>query len=95
MNAPLTLPPQDATPHDATPQQGTPPKAAPAAKAIIRFAQVAKSYPARRGQAPVSALSDISLDVPEGAILGVIGRSGAGKSTLIRLVNGLEKPTAG
>ena len=33
--------------------------------------------------------------MPQGSILGVIGRSGAGKSTLIRLVNGLEKPTAG
>lgn len=85
MNAPLTL----ADPPDSPP-------AAPApARAIIRFEQVAKAYPARHGQALVSALSDITLDVPEGAILGVIGRSGAGKSTLIRLVNGLERPTSG
>jgi D-methionine transport system ATP-binding protein len=33
--------------------------------------------------------------VPEGAILGVIGKSGAGKSTLIRLINGLECPSEG
>ncbi|MFG1480996.1 methionine ABC transporter ATP-binding protein [Xanthobacter sp. V4C-4] len=62
---------------------------------VIVFDKVEKTYAARRGQAPVTALSDISLAVPEGVIVGVIGRSGAGKSTLIRLVNGLEKPSSG
>ncbi|MEP9356092.1 methionine ABC transporter ATP-binding protein [Xanthobacter sp. KR7-65] len=67
----------------------------PVARPIIRFERVEKTYAARRGHPPVTALADISLDVPEAAILGVIGRSGAGKSTLIRLVNGLEKPSSG
>ncbi|PWR17788.1 methionine ABC transporter ATP-binding protein [Zavarzinia compransoris] len=62
---------------------------------VIRFEQVAKHYPGRGGQGAVAALDGIDLAVPEGAILGVIGRSGAGKSTLIRLVNGLERPSAG
>lgn len=62
---------------------------------VIRFEHVGKRYAARGGQGEVVALDDIDLAVPEGAILGVIGRSGAGKSTLIRLVNGLEKPTSG
>jgi len=61
----------------------------------IRFEQVGKTYPGRRGQQPVTALEGIDLDVPAGSILGVIGRSGAGKSTLIRLVNGLERATSG
>ncbi len=62
---------------------------------VILLDQVEKTFPPRRGQQAVTALADISLAVPEGAIVGVIGRSGAGKSTLIRLVNGLEAATSG
>jgi D-methionine transport system ATP-binding protein len=40
-------------------------------------------------------LKGISLVVPQGQILGIIGKSGAGKSTLLRCLNGLEKPTKG
>ncbi|GKQ43196.1 methionine import ATP-binding protein MetN [Companilactobacillus sp. RD055328] len=42
-----------------------------------------------------SVLHDVSLEIPEGVIYGIIGYSGAGKSTLIRLFNGLETPTSG
>jgi D-methionine transport system ATP-binding protein len=69
--------------------------APPAAEAVIRFERVSKTFPARAGSAEVAALADISLEVPRGSIVGIIGRSGAGKSTLIRLVNGLERPSAG
>ncbi len=37
----------------------------------------------------------MSLQVPKGAIYGILGRSGAGKSTLIRCLNLLERPTSG
>ncbi len=40
-------------------------------------------------------MQDLHLALAPGRILGVIGPSGAGKSTLIRLVNGLERPSAG
>lgn len=40
-------------------------------------------------------LKDINLEIPNGQILGIIGRSGAGKSTLLRCINGLEEPTQG
>jgi D-methionine transport system ATP-binding protein len=62
---------------------------------LIAFADVSKIYPSRDRAAEVTALSGVNLEVPEGAIVGVIGKSGAGKSTLIRLVNGLERPSGG
>ena len=43
----------------------------------------------------LTALDNVSLDIPKGHICGVIGASGAGKRTLISCVNLLEKPTVG
>ncbi len=40
-------------------------------------------------------LKDINLEIPQGQILGIIGKSGTGKSTLLRCLNGLEKPDRG
>lgn len=61
----------------------------------IRFDSVSKEYPSpRRGQL-VTALKDIDLRIESGEIFGLIGPSGAGKSTLLRMINGLERPTAG
>ncbi len=48
-----------------------------------------------RGKASITAVDSVNLTVEQGQIYGIIGYSGAGKSTLIRLLNGLEKPTAG
>ncbi len=62
---------------------------------LIAFADVNKVFPSRDRAAEVVALSNVDLEVPEGAIVGVIGKSGAGKSTLIGLVNGLERPSRG
>lgn len=41
------------------------------------------------------AVDDVSFSVPEGQMVGVIGRSGAGKSTLLRMINRLADPTSG
>lgn len=62
---------------------------------IITFNRVSKGFPPTRRGSAVSALEEVDLQVERGSIVGVIGYSGAGKSTLVRLVNGLEKPTAG
>ncbi|AXF78500.1 methionine ABC transporter ATP-binding protein MetN [Erwinia tracheiphila] len=60
---------------------------------MIKLSHITKVF--RQGTRTISALSDVSLEVPAGQIYGVIGASGAGKSTLIRCVNLLERPTSG
>lgn len=41
------------------------------------------------------ALHDLSMHIPKGAIYGFVGKNGAGKTTLIRLICGLQRPSAG
>jgi lipopolysaccharide transport system ATP-binding protein len=41
------------------------------------------------------ALRDVSLEVPEGQVLGVIGRNGAGKSTFLKILTRITTPTSG
>lgn len=59
----------------------------------VSFRNVSKVFETKAGS--ITALDDVSAEVPAGSIFGVVGTSGAGKSTLLRTVNGLEKPTSG
>jgi D-methionine transport system ATP-binding protein len=61
--------------------------------ALIRLDALGKRFQGPSGA--VAALDDVSLDIAEGEIFGVIGRSGAGKSTLLRAINLLERPEQG
>ena len=60
---------------------------------MIEFKNVSKTF--SLGKREVHAVKDVSLSIEKGEIYGIIGFSGAGKSTLLRLVNMLERPTAG
>ncbi|OQP04876.1 methionine ABC transporter ATP-binding protein [Geobacillus sp. 44B] len=60
---------------------------------MITLENVTKIYEAASGS--ITAVDNVSLQIKEGEIFGIIGYSGAGKSSLIRLLNGLEKPTSG
>jgi phosphonate transport system ATP-binding protein len=43
----------------------------------------------------VTAVNDVRLVIPDGQMVGIIGRSGAGKSTLLRMINRLTEPSDG
>ena len=60
------------------------------ASPLISLAGVSKRFP--NG---TLALDNVSLEVPKGQLLSLIGLSGSGKSTLMRHLNGLHKPTSG
>jgi phosphonate transport system ATP-binding protein len=57
---------------------------------MIRFDKASVTYPGG-----VQALRDVTLEIPDGQMVVVVGLSGAGKSTLIRAVNGLVPLTSG
>lgn len=60
---------------------------------MIEIQAVSQSFDGPEG--PVQALRDVSLDIHQGEIFGIIGHSGSGKSTLVRTLNLLNRPTQG
>jgi inositol transport system ATP-binding protein len=65
------------------------PAATPATDVLLAVEGVTKHFPG------VTALSDVSLDVRRGEILGLLGENGAGKSTLLKILSGVMPPSAG
>ena len=74
-------------------------------RVALSVERLSKTYPTpfarlkrlfkRRATAPVVALRDVSLEVREGEIFGLIGRNGAGKTTFAKIIATLVQPTEG
>ncbi len=65
--------------------------ARPAITGALGFRGVGFTWPG----ATAPALADVTFEVAPGQVIGVVGRSGSGKSTLMRLIQGIEVPSAG
>jgi predicted ABC-type transport system involved in lysophospholipase L1 biosynthesis ATPase subunit len=68
--------------------------AANAARDAITVANVSKWFPTADGK-PLHVLDGVTLDVPEHAIVAILGASGSGKSTLLNIISGLVTPDRG
>src|SRR5256885_12387921 len=60
---------------------------------LIELRDVSKSY--KRDALEIPVLDGVSISVPEGDFLGLMGPSGSGKSTLLNLLAGIDRPTRG
>jgi capsular polysaccharide transport system ATP-binding protein len=60
---------------------------------MIEFRDVCKHYPTNTGRKVV--LDRLTLVLPRGAKVGVLGRNGAGKSTLLGMISGAVRPNSG
>src|SRR5919106_3112582 len=60
---------------------------------LIELRDVSKSY--RRETIEIPVLDRVTIAVPEGDFLGLMGPSGSGKSTLLNLLAGIDRPTGG
>jgi putative ABC transport system ATP-binding protein len=60
---------------------------------MLQASEVSKAF--RRGSHLISAVENVTLNLPRGQVTAVVGRSGSGKSTLLNLLAGLLTPTSG
>ncbi len=78
---------------DERPLAAHAPVAASVVQPIVRLQDVSKVY--HTGSGDFTALSRVSLDIPRGGFLGIVGKSGAGKSTLLNMISGVSEVTQG
>ena len=63
----------------------------------VTLQNLTKKFPNRNKKAggEVTAVSDFSLEIPDGQLIGLLGPSGCGKSTTLYMICGLQTPTSG
>ena len=63
----------------------------------VTLQNLTKEFPSRnrKNPAPVIAVYDMTLEIADGQLIGLLGPSGCGKSTTLNLLSGLQKPTSG
>lgn len=91
----------------AAEQQSHPLLKAPLGEVLVSCRGISYSYPGAAGgfspgdpedpnaRMPELALSDVTVDIPAGALVALVGANGSGKSTLAMLLRGLREPTQG
>ncbi len=62
---------------------------------MIKVEKLCKQFGGRKKQPLITALDNVSFELRDGEITGLLGLNGAGKSTLMRLIYGLLAPTSG
>lgn len=60
---------------------------------MIKLKDVMKIY--GEGESEVRALDGVTLEIPEGKFVSIVGKSGSGKSTLLNMIGALDKVTSG
>ena len=60
---------------------------------MLKVKQISKDYPTPAG--PLRIVSDVSLELPQGSAVSIMGPSGSGKSTLLYMLGALEPPSSG
>lgn len=60
---------------------------------MIEVQNISKKYGKKQNE--FVALDDVSLEIPDGASVAIIGKSGSGKSTLMHVMSGLDRPQTG
>ena len=78
-----------------TPSSAPPAQQPVVADSFLEIRGVHKRFGGRKGEPEVHALADVSLQVPHGSLVALVGPDGAGKTTLLRLAAALMPADGG